>query len=523
MSRKPSNLSIGRILMLSYGMIIALFVISIGMALYGVHTNADMTSIFYKQPYTVSKSAVTLRSTVEEMSTYIDQLINAESDAGRERALAAIDELASRRMEELGTIESAFATDQQLLQEFSNANNDLIAYRNSIVLAIQSGDVEGAVALYESDYLPQKETAVALATDIVSNSEAVAQDFVDRANIIEIVTSVVIGLLGAAAIVLVAFMWRRITQSIAVPIREIDQVAKRMADGDLTARTSYDARNELGSLASSVNKTAASLRLATEQLSETSEQVARSSSQMSDSSQAIAQGSAEQAIAIEELSANVQSITQVVEENTEGVLAVDGSTSNVLEAVEQSSDQIARTVRTIDEIKDSAQSISQLANSIEDISFQTNILALNASVEAARAGEAGRGFAIVAEEIRRLASQVSEASRAADELAVRAVENVEAGSTMIGATSSNMAAAVASIEGIKETMSAIAQASEQQLEAVAQIQENMDSLSQVVQENSAASEESAVIGEELAERAAELKRLIGQFKIDEPSKDESGR
>ena len=86
-----------------------------------------------------------------------------------------------------------------------------------------------------------------------------------------------------------------------------------------------------------------------------------------------------------------------------------------------------------------------------------------------------------------------------------------------------MEEAVTSNEDIKTAMSSIAHASEQQLEAVAQIQESMDSLSQVVQENSAASEESAVIGEELADRANELKHLIGRFKIDEdPHESEAG-
>ena len=264
---------------------------------------------------------------------------------------------------------------------------------------------------------------VNLSTEVVNTAEHVAQAFVKDSFSVEVGTSLAIGLLGTAAIVLVIVMWRRITHSIAAPIQEIDRIAKRLADGDLTVRSSCTSGNELGSLASSMNETVASLRFATEQLSETAEQVARSSSQMSDSSQAVAQGSAEQATAIEELAANVQSITHVVGENTESVLTVNSNTSDVLGAVEESSDSIARTVCAIEEIKDNAQSISQLANSIEDISFQTNILALNASVEAARAGDAGRGFAIVAEEIRRLASQVSEASRAADELAGRAIEN----------------------------------------------------------------------------------------------------
>ena len=516
MSMKPSNISISRILMISYGIVIALFALSIAVALYGVHANASMTKEFYNRPYMVSKSAVALRFTIEEMSTYVEQLLNAENDAAKQKALVAIEDLTEQRMNELNVVRSLFKADPDLLERFSNACDELGARRNAVIGAAEAGDINRAIDLYSNEYLAQKEVTVNLSTEVVNTAEHVAQAFVKDSFSVEVGTSLAIGLLGTAAIVLVIVMWRRITHSIAAPIQEIDRIAKRLADGDLTVRSSCTSGNELGSLASSMNETVASLRFATEQLSETAEQVARSSSQMSDSSQAVAQGSAEQATAIEELAANVQSITHVVGENTESVLTVNSNTSDVLGAVEESSDSIARTVCAIEEIKDNAQSISQLANSIEDISFQTNILALNASVEAARAGDAGRGFAIVAEEM-------SEASRAADELAGRAIENVEAGSELIGSASSNMEEAVTSIEDIKTAMSSIAHASEQQLEAVAQIQESMDSLSQVVQENSAASEESAVIGEELADRANELKHLIGRFKIDaDPHESEAG-
>ena len=463
-----------------------------------------------------------LRFTIEEMSTYVERCLTAENRRGETKALVAIEDLTEQRMNELNVVRSAVQSRSDLLERFSNACDELGARRNAVIGAAEAGDINRAIDLYSNEYLAQKEVTVNLSTEVVNTAEHVAQAFVKDSFSVEVGTSLAIGLLGTAAIVLVIVMWRRITHSIAAPIQEIDRIAKRLADGDLTVRSSCTSGNELGSLASSMNETVASLRFATEQLSETAEQVARSSSQMSDSSQAVAQGSAEQATAIEELAANVQSITHVVGENTESVLTVNSNTSDVLGAVEESSDSIARTVRAIEEIKDNAQSISQLANSIEDISFQTNILALNASVEAARAGEAGRGFSIVAEEIRRLATQVSEASRAADELAVRATSSVENGSALIRVTSTSMESAVAATEGVKEMMSAIARAYAQQLEAVSQIQESMDSLSDVVQENSAASEESAVIGEELAEQARNLKHLINRFTLEETANREDG-
>lgn len=521
---RPSlkNASISRILMLSYVTIIALFVVSIGVSIFGVHENSSMTTEFYQRPYQVSKSAISLRNTIDEMSGYLDQYIAAESPETKRQLLASIDQLSDEREAEFEVISTNFTADLNALAEFGVANEGLAEIRNQVLEAAKTGDTDRARSLYEQSYLPQREVTLELSDDIVAAAEKKASDFVQKTTDVEVATSAIIALIGLLTIVLVAVMWRRITRAIADPVREIERMAKRVAEGDLTAHASLEAENELGALAESMNKTVASLRLTVERLSETAEQVERSSSQMSDGSQAVAQGSAEQAMAIEELAANVQGITQVVEENNESVLVANENTSDVLQAVERSNGQISKAVEVIGDIKVSTRNISQLANSIEDISFQTNILALNASVEAARAGDAGRGFAIVAEEIRRLATQVSEASRAADELAVRAAESVESGSALIEDTSASMEGAVAATEGVKEMMSAIAQASTQQLEAVSQIQESMDSLSDVVQENSAASEESAVIGEELAEQARSLKQLIDRFTLERPGQDADG-
>lgn len=516
------NASISRSLMVSYLTIIALFVVSICVAICGVHQNSAMTTEFYERPYQVSKSAILLRNTIEQTSASLKQCILTDDLAERTQLVSDIEQLAIVREAEYNVVANNFKTDVDILTQFALTSESLVVVRDQVIEAIRAGDIERAHEMYDQSYTPQKDIMVALANSIVDIAEKEALECSQDTTYVEIATSVIIVLLGLCAIALVMVLWRRITRAIAVPVVEIEDIARHVAEGDLTVRAVADSSNELGSLAASMNKTVETLRLTVERLKETADQVERSSSQMADGSQTVAQGSAEQAMAIEELATSVQGINQVVEENNKSVVTANENTAMVLHAVEQSNRQISQAVKIIEDIRVSTSNISQLANTIEDISFQTNILALNASVEAARAGEAGHGFAIVAEEIRRLASQVSEASRAADEFAADATLNVENGSALIKTTSTSMDNAVSATEGVKEMMSAIALASAQQLDSLSQIQESMNSLSDVIQENSAASEESAVIGEELADQARGLKRLIDRFTLEKPAQRSNG-
>ena len=336
---KPSlkNASIGRILMMSYVSIIVLFVVSICVAVFGVHQNSAMTTEFYEQPYRVSKSALSLRSTVEQISNQLKQCLVTEDSLERERLVDTINQLAIEREAEYNVIAANFKSDAKVLDQFALASEALLSARDEVVDELRSGNTEQANTVYEQDYLPQKDVTLVLADGIIDAAEQDAHEYSQETTYVEIATSIIIILLGLLTIGLVIVLWRRITRAIAVPVGEIEGMAKRVAESDLTVHVIPSSRNELGELAASMNKTVAALRLMVEQMKATADQVERSSSQMSDGSQTIAQGSAEQAMNIEELATSVQDITQVVEENNESVLIANENTADVLSAVEQHS------------------------------------------------------------------------------------------------------------------------------------------------------------------------------------------
>ena len=165
------------------------------------------------------------------------------------------------------------------------------------------------------------------------------------------------------------------------------------------------------------------------------------------------------------------------------------------------------------EIRRSSGEIGNIIKTIEDIAFQTNILALNASVEAARAGEAGRGFSVVAGEVRRLAAKTAEASKLTSELIVRNADAVEAGQKVVDAAVSKMQESVEGAQEVKRKVEVISEASTQQSDAIIQIRKSVELISEIVQGNSAMSQESAAASEELSAQAQILKELVERFEI----------
>lgn len=242
-------------------------------------------------------------------------------------------------------------------------------------------------------------------------------------------------------------------------------------------------------------------------------QVNAEAGQVSAGVQTLSQGTMEQSASIEGLVTNVTEITSQIKDSAvqcgNASELVDKANGYALEADAKIS-QLMEATRNIDQ---SSAKISSIVKTIEDIALQTNILSLNASVEASRAGAAGKGFLVVANEVRSLAAKSGEAAKNTGVLIGRSVQDVKAGTESTDHVVSAMQVINDCIQSIKTLMDDIAAASFQQSQMIAAVEEGIKEISKVVQTNSAAAEESAVVSRELSEQADTLNRLIGQFRI----------
>ena len=171
--------------------------------------------------------------------------------------------------------------------------------------------------------------------------------------------------------------------------------------------------------------------------------------------------------------------------------------------------QMLAAMRTID---DKSKSILKTTKVIDDIAFQTNILALNAAVEAARAGQQGKGFSVVAEEVRNLASKSAEAARETSELLESSSKSVEEGNELAKKVSASLQSVAEIAQKNAEKIANVQSISVKQSSAMEQVNTGIDHVAQVIQQNSATSEESAAACEELSSQAFSLDELISKHK-----------
>jgi methyl-accepting chemotaxis protein len=289
------------------------------------------------------------------------------------------------------------------------------------------------------------------------------------------------------------------------------EALEAVAGGDLTQ--SFALASDRDRLGLSLSTMVESLREMVQQILASVEQLTAGSGQVAQASQALAQGATEQAAAVEELNASATEVASQAKRNADQARGASQAARLARGEANEGKDQMAELLRMVEVMASSSAETKKIVKTIDDISFQVNLLALNAAVEAARAGKFGKGFGVVAEEVRSLAvrsaAAVGETTKMVDAI-VRSISEVTATAHL---TDKKLETIAAGTVQVAEILDLLAESSLSQATALSQMQAGLDQIDSVTQANTASAEQSASAAEELSGQASELRHQVSRLRV----------
>ncbi|MDH4763278.1 methyl-accepting chemotaxis protein [Pseudomonas oryzihabitans] len=350
-----------------------------------------------------------------------------------------------------------------------------------------------------------------------------------------------LGIISAVAVVLTVVLATLYTRSILQPLRQVLAVNRRIAEGDLRVAAQADGRDEMADLMRATVQMQQTLRDTVSHIGEASTQLASAAEEMNAVTEEGSRGLQRQNSEVEQAATAVNEMTAAVEEVARNAASASTSAqqserstglgaarvTETVNAIQSLTGTVSHTSEQIVALAGQAQGIATVVDVIRGIAEQTNLLALNAAIEAARAGEQGRGFAVVADEVRALAHRTQESTREIEQMiggiqsgsegAVQAMQRSRDEATATLKIANEAGAALEeiarSITEINERNFLIATASEEQAQVARSVDQNLVSIRDLSIQTSAGAHQTAAAAHEVSRLAVDMNRLVGRFSV----------
>lgn len=554
------NFKISLKLSLGFVVILVLSGVVIITTLFNLRNVGKLFDTFYESPFTVTKSSLEICNGLNKVSK---DLANAVIERDISEHLDVINETYMNLQSHKDIIKTKFLGDPSLITRLENGLTSWNSKREEIISLMQSNNYELALSKRTNELTPLFDelytTALAMYDSASNKADIFNSDSKVAINQSFMISIGFFALIIIVSIVIIVFIVRAITK----PVSTLKNTAEKIANGELDVTITNNSGDEIGALSQAFNKTvvrlkdyikyineianvlnqiadgdldfvlnhsydgefkkikdsllniSASLNETLYKINSSAEQVANGSRQVSDTAQSLAQGSTEEASVVQELVATINSISDKVDTNADNANKAFEISENTNNNALSGRGQMNQVVDAMKDIQQNTNQIQVIVKTIEDIASQTNLLSLNASIEAARAGEAGAGFAVVANEIGKLADESGKATKDTIALIEKCIESTQKGSDIVSLASNSLNQIIEGVNESKSAVSSIKAASFEQSEALKQVVGGIEQVSTITQSNSAVSEESAATSQELSSQADVLKSLVGRFKLKE--------
>lgn len=561
MLKKIRNMKLKFRLLLSYAMVIAICLSASIAALFMLNRIGDNLSSFYRNNYTVT---INVWLAKREMQAARGDILNAILESDVEESAEYIDKAKESLRNMRATfpvIRNSFKGDIAMVDRVDKRLQEAIVYRDKVFALVETGKTDEAYEVMKSSYIPVLNQMADLLQQIADVAAHNAQDMVKEGEYAQASAITVIMIIMTFSIVSAALLGIYISNSIRKPVKEIEDAAQQLANGQLDGVcVSYTSRDELGKMSDSIRDLISYQKTIIEdisdilgdmsegnfkvqsnvneyymghydrilvsmwglrdklsdtlwRISQSARQVANGSEQVSSGAQILAIGAEEQADSIEKLAIAVNEISEQVRVTKENADKARNQTDRAGAQVSESNQQMQEMISAMNIISERSDEIYKIVKTIQDIAFETNLLALNASVEAARVGELGTGFAVIAREIRSLADKTAMASKNTTALIKESVAAVKNGEKVAHTAADLLLQVIECTKQVIFMVDRIASATENQHKSISNITAEVRQVSDVVQNNASISEELAAASEELSTQTQMLDHMIGQFQL----------